>query len=63
VAVVGGGWAGSGAAVRACADGHAVTLYEMAPQLGGRARSVTTTGSRWTTASTSSSAPTATRWR
>jgi hydroxysqualene dehydroxylase len=39
IAVVGGGWAGLAAAVRACAIGHAVTLYEMAPRLGGRARS------------------------
>ena len=41
VAVVGGGWAGLAAAVRATALGHQVTLFEMAPQLGGRARSVT----------------------
>ncbi len=40
VAVVGGGWAGLAAAVRATTLGHRVTLYEMAPQLGGRARSV-----------------------
>jgi squalene-associated FAD-dependent desaturase len=44
VAVIGGGWAGLAAAVHACAAGHAVTLYEMAPQLGGRARSVTHDG-------------------
>ena len=40
VAVVGGGWAGISAAVHATARGHQVTLFEMAPQLGGRARSV-----------------------
>jgi len=40
VAVVGGGWAGIAAAVAASERGHRVTLLEMAPQLGGRARSV-----------------------
>lgn len=40
VAVVGGGWAGIAAAVRAVEAGHHVTLLDMAPQLGGRARSV-----------------------
>jgi squalene-associated FAD-dependent desaturase len=40
VAVVGGGWAGLAAAVHAVDAGHEVTLYEMAPQLGGRARRV-----------------------
>jgi squalene-associated FAD-dependent desaturase len=40
VAVVGGGWAGLAAAVRACEAGHHVVLHEMAQQLGGRARSV-----------------------
>jgi squalene-associated FAD-dependent desaturase len=40
VAVVGGGWAGIAAAVEATRRGHRVTLFEMAPQLGGRARSV-----------------------
>lgn len=40
VAVIGGGWAGIAAAVRAVEAGHDVTLSEMAPQLGGRARSV-----------------------
>lgn len=38
--VVGGGWAGLAAAVEATEAGHAVTLLEMAPQLGGRARRV-----------------------
>jgi squalene-associated FAD-dependent desaturase len=38
VAIVGGGWAGLAAAVEATARGHTVTLYEMAPALGGRAR-------------------------
>lgn len=40
VAIVGGGWAGLAAAVRAVEAGHHVTLLEMAPQLGGRARTV-----------------------
>jgi squalene-associated FAD-dependent desaturase len=40
LAVVGGGWAGLAAAVRAVEAGHQVTLFEMAPQLGGRARTV-----------------------
>lgn len=38
--VVGGGWAGLATAVEATSAGHAVTLIEMAPQLGGRARRV-----------------------
>jgi hydroxysqualene dehydroxylase len=40
VAVVGAGWAGLAAAVHACSEGQRVTLYEMAPQPGGRAREV-----------------------
>lgn len=40
VAVVGAGWAGLAAAVQAGADGHAITLFEMAHHAGGRARSV-----------------------
>jgi squalene-associated FAD-dependent desaturase len=40
LAVIGGGWAGIAAAVQAVQAGHDVTLYEMAPRLGGRARSV-----------------------
>lgn len=44
VAVVGGGWAGLAAAVRATQAGHAVTLLEMAPQWGGRARGVVVDG-------------------
>ena len=40
IAVVGGGWAGSAAAVTGTLAGHHVTLFEMAPQLGGRARRV-----------------------
>ena len=40
IAVVGGGWAGLTAAVRAVQSGHRVTLVEMAPQWGGRARSL-----------------------
>ena len=38
VAIIGGGWAGLAAAVEAVSLGHAVTLFEMAPALGGRAR-------------------------
>jgi squalene-associated FAD-dependent desaturase len=48
VAIVGGGWAGIAAAVsvvaRATDHGHRVTLLEMAPQLGGRARSLKAEG-------------------
>jgi len=40
LAVVGGGWAGLAAAVRATEAGHAVTLFEMAARPGGRAREV-----------------------
>jgi squalene-associated FAD-dependent desaturase len=40
VAVIGGGWAGLAAAVEATSLGARVSLFEMAPQLGGRARSV-----------------------
>jgi squalene-associated FAD-dependent desaturase len=40
VAVIGGGWAGLAAAIEATRQGDAVTLIEMAPQLGGRARRV-----------------------
>ncbi|MGM9481256.1 hydroxysqualene dehydroxylase HpnE [Roseateles sp. NT4] len=41
VAIVGGGWAGISAAVALADAGHDITVFEMAPQLGGRARSVT----------------------
>ncbi len=44
LAVIGGGWAGVAAAVEATQRGHRVTLFEMAPQLGGRARSVGVNG-------------------
>ena len=44
VAVVGGGWAGLAASVEAVRRGHVVTLFEMAPQLGGRARGVLAAG-------------------
>ena len=44
VAVVGGGWAGLAAAVEATRLGHRVTLFEMAPQLGGRSRGVEVDG-------------------
>ncbi|MEO6279203.1 hydroxysqualene dehydroxylase HpnE [Roseateles sp.] len=39
-AVVGGGWAGIAAAVALADAGHDIAVFEMAPQLGGRARSV-----------------------
>ncbi len=44
VAVVGAGWAGLAAAVHARRAGHAVEVFEMAPQPGGRARSVQAAG-------------------
>ncbi len=44
VAVVGAGWAGLAAAVRATQAGHAVTVFEMAAQAGGRARAVEVEG-------------------
>ena len=44
VAVIGGGWAGLAAAVRATEAGHRVTLHEMAAHWGGRARSVEVQG-------------------
>lgn len=40
LAIVGAGWAGLAAAVRACEAGQRVTLFEMAAQPGGRARAV-----------------------
>jgi len=43
-AVIGGGWAGLSAAVALADAGHAVTLYEAARTLGGRARSVEVQG-------------------
>jgi uncharacterized protein with NAD-binding domain and iron-sulfur cluster len=46
VAVIGGGWAGLAAAVEATRLGHEVTLFEMAPQLGGRSRGVEVGGQR-----------------
>ncbi|MDR7331439.1 hydroxysqualene dehydroxylase HpnE [Roseateles asaccharophilus] len=39
-AVVGGGWAGIAAAVTLADAGHDIAVFEMAPQPGGRARSV-----------------------
>ena len=44
LAVVGGGWAGLAAAVRATEAGHRVTLFEMAGHWGGRARGVDVDG-------------------
>lgn len=44
VAVVGAGWAGLAAAVRATEAGHQVTVFEMAGQPGGRARGVDVEG-------------------
>ena len=45
LAVIGAGWAGLAAAVEGAARaGHAVTLYEMAEQPGGRAREVRVDG-------------------
>jgi hydroxysqualene dehydroxylase len=44
VAVVGAGWAGLAAAVRATQAGHAVCLYDMAGEVGGRARAVDVQG-------------------
>lgn len=40
LAVVGAGWAGLAAAVRATRDGHQVVVFEATRQLGGRARSL-----------------------
>lgn len=40
VAIVGAGWAGLAAAVQATLRGHEVTVFEAAPQVGGRARGV-----------------------
>ena len=44
IAVIGAGWAGLAAAVEATRDGAHVTLYEMAPTPGGRARDVASRG-------------------
>ena len=44
LAVIGAGWAGLAAAVEGVRAGHAVTLYEMAEQPGGRAREVRVDG-------------------
>ena len=43
VAIVGAGWAGLAAAVAASRDGHAVTVFEAARSVGGRARTVPVT--------------------
>lgn len=44
LAVVGAGWAGLAAAVRATQSDHRVSLFEMAAQMGGRARRVDVQG-------------------
>jgi squalene-associated FAD-dependent desaturase len=44
LAVIGGGWAGCAAAVELARKGHAVTLFEAARTLGGRARCIETDG-------------------
>jgi len=41
VAVIGAGWSGLACALELVAGGHAVTLFDAAPQPGGRARAVT----------------------
>ena len=46
IAVVGAGWAGLAAAVKAVQCKHEVTLFEMASTLGGRARTVQVHGQR-----------------
>lgn len=43
VAVIGAGWAGMAAAVQATRDGHAVTIFEAARTVGGRARALAAT--------------------
>lgn len=40
IAIIGGGWAGLAAAIHATRQGHHATLFEAAPTLGGRARTV-----------------------
>ncbi len=45
VAVIGAGWAGLSAALALQAQGHALSLFELAPQPGGRARSLAMEGS------------------
>ncbi|MFM2058689.1 MAG: hypothetical protein RLY71_3074 [Pseudomonadota bacterium] len=47
IAIIGAGWAGLAAAVEAVRRGHRVTLHDMAPQAGGRARSQPADASGW----------------
>lgn len=47
IAIIGGGWAGLAAAVRAVDQGHRVTLLEASAALGGRARSIEQHGQRF----------------
>ena len=44
IAVIGAGWSGLAAAVRLCAAGRSVTVFEASRQLGGRARRVSIEG-------------------
>jgi len=46
-AIVGAGWAGLAAAVELADAGHDITVFEMAPQPGGRARSVAGQDPAW----------------
>jgi squalene-associated FAD-dependent desaturase len=47
IGIIGGGWAGCAAAALLAERGHAVTLLEAAPMLGGRARKLATLDSPW----------------
>jgi squalene-associated FAD-dependent desaturase len=47
IAIIGGGWAGLAAAVGATQKQHQVTVFEMAPELGGRAHSFRLANGIW----------------
>ena len=47
ILVIGGGWAGLAAAVDAVEGGAELSLWDMAPQLGGRARSWQEVDGHW----------------